>query len=342
MPAGYYDETFEPWVRGIRGIGSMIAQQPMLRAAAQDRAQRAQLTQAQIGTEGAQAENYRAGAGKANAETQLLIQKGQLVTALERSSAQAQQDIAAGNIDTPAVREFSAAASALTGVNGDDIIAGARQGIGTLLGRQGKVTEAASTENPVEIEKARIGAASREKVASGRGTILQPGAALIDAATGRPIYTNPSAAAQREGEYEETSVEYPAVDATEGTPAKPAGRTWYGRATPAEPGTPGTPYQPKRVVKTRRKIGDAMNAPAANQAQDPDDPSEPVEEPTGQEDDASMTAAPARTGLNFPKPATFGKKGGAMTKEIALQYLEKFKGDRAKAEAAAKADGYQW
>lgn len=263
---GYYDEDFEPWVRSIRSIGSAIVQAPLVRAQAQERERLAQLNTARIATEGQQQQHYAAGTRKLDAETAALVKKGQLVTALEQSAAQAQQDIAAGNTDTPAVRTFSGAASALTGVNGDDIVKAARQGIGTLLGRMGKVTEAAAVENPVELEKARIGAA--------KGVVLQPGAALLGA-DGQPIYTNPSAAAQAAGEYEETSTEYPAVEATEGTPAIPAKTHWFRADEPAIPAVPGTPYQPKRVVKTRRKLGDGVaNAPFAPQSQDPDDSEE--------------------------------------------------------------------
>lgn len=68
MP-GYYDEQFDPWVKGIRNIGTMIAQQPMMRARSEQLRQDSMLNQARIGTEGAQAEHYRAGTGKLLAET---------------------------------------------------------------------------------------------------------------------------------------------------------------------------------------------------------------------------------------------------------------------------------
>lgn len=263
---GYYDQEFEPWVRGIRSIGSMIAQGPALRAMAQERQHRAQLTDAQIGTEQAQT-------GQINAETQMLVKKGQLVTRLEQVMPQAQQDIIDGRTDTPAVREFSGAVSAMTGLNGDDIIEQARKGIGTLLARQGKVTEGAAVESPVEIEKARIGA--------NRGMVVQPGGAVWNPVTGKADYENPSAASRQAVDFEEEVIQYPEVPGTPGTPGTPAKKAnifGFG-AKPATPGTPGTPGTPSRTIRRRRTIGDA----AASQEQDPDDseaPGRPLDKAT--------------------------------------------------------------
>lgn len=306
--AGYYDQDFEPWVRSIRSIGSAIVQAPLLRAQAQERQRMAQLNTARMETEGTQQQQYLAGARKLDAETANLVKKGQLVTALEQSAAQAQQDIANGQTDTEAVRTFSGAASALTGVNGDDIVASARQGIGTLLGRMGKVTEAAAVENPVELEKARL--------SSGRGQVLQPGAALVK--DGAVVFQNPSAAAQNAGEYEETTEEYPAVEATEGTPAVPAKTHWFKADEPAKPAVPGTPFQPKKVVKTRRKIGDAV----ANQPQDTDD--------SDQQDDSSS----APSGLPQAQPAK------QLDADTARAILQEVGGDKAKARELARQRGY--
>ena len=292
---GYYDQEFEPWVRGIRSIGTMIAQQPALRAQAEQRRSTASYNQARIATEGTQQEHYRAGTGKLNAETANLLKKGQLVTALEQSAAQAQQDIAAGNTDTEAVRTFSGAASALTGANGDDIVESARKGIGTILGRMGKVTEAASTENPVDIEKARI--------ASKRGMVVQPGGAVYDPTAGKAVFQNPSAASQREGEYETTTTDYPEVPAQPEQPGKPAVNRWFGKDTPEVPGKPAVPGQPARKVTTRRKLGDA----------------------------ATTTDIPARPMREASKP---------LDKATAQQLLQEAGGDKAKARELAAQRGY--
>lgn len=72
---GYYDQEFEPWARGIRSIGSMIAQGPALRAAAEQRRSGAALDQARIATEGTQQEHYRAGTENIQAKTRGEVSK---------------------------------------------------------------------------------------------------------------------------------------------------------------------------------------------------------------------------------------------------------------------------
>ena len=166
MAVGYYDQEFDGFVRGIRGIGSAIMQAPMLRAAAQQREQQAQLTQARIGTEGAQQQHYGAESRKTDAETAILIKKGQLVTALEKSMSQAQQDLLSGATDTPAVREFSGAASALTGINSDDIQENMKKGLGTLLAAKGNIAGAAGVENPNAAFKTTEDNATRANIAT--------------------------------------------------------------------------------------------------------------------------------------------------------------------------------
>lgn len=64
-----YEAEFGPMVQGIRGIGTLILQQPALRAQAQERQARAGLLDAQTKTEGFQQEHYAAGSGKLRSET---------------------------------------------------------------------------------------------------------------------------------------------------------------------------------------------------------------------------------------------------------------------------------
>lgn len=119
-----------------------------------------------------------------------------------------------------------------------------------------------------------------------RGYSLSPGARRYDAA-GNLVVENPSAASQREAEYETTTTDYPEIPAQEAVPATPAKSRWFGSDTPEIPGKPAVPGQPARKVTTRRKLGDfnhitnpaAAATPAAAQAeqsdfvqpQDPDD-----------------------------------------------------------------------
>ena len=165
MPRGYTNVDFEPWARGIRGIGTMLMEQPALRAQGQLRQQQAALAGARTGAAQAQGEEYRARAGKTDAETQELLYKGQLVKALEQWGPQAQQDLVAGNGDSEAVQHFTGAASALTGVNKGDIQKSLRTGIGTILARKGQVQPAAEVDNPNAAFKTEQDNATRQTIA---------------------------------------------------------------------------------------------------------------------------------------------------------------------------------
>ncbi len=293
MATGYYDEDFAPWVAGIRSLGSMITRQPALNAQAQDRAMQTELAGARIGTEQAQGKKY-------DAETANLVRKGQLVTLLETHGAQAQADLAAGRTDTPAVKAFVSASSALTGLNGDDIAANMKQGLGTLLARQGDVRGAAGVQNPNTLLKTEADIASREKLAKERPTHVAPGSALWQ--DGKIIYQQPSAANE---EYEQTTEVFPAEAPTEGSPAVPEKYGWFGRkVSEAIPATPGTPGKPERRVVTRRKLGSAVTTPqpaangehgtdldddGATEAAEGDVP-ESTEQPVTRPDDASTQA----------------------------------------------------
>lgn len=269
--ASYYDETFEPWVRGIQGLGSMIMQGPALRAQAAERAQRGRLVEAQIAGQQVTADRGRAQIAE-------LLQKGRLVKAIEEATPQAQADMVAGETDTPAIRQVLGSTAALTGQKSGDIATNFRRFQSMLLARSGQVDDAAGVENPVSVantaannksresiaaegNKTKLSIAdaankSREKIAGDRPTVLSPGAAVMNP-DGTVKYRNPSAASEREGEYETVTEDYPAVPEVPATPGTPAKKGWFGRETPAKPGTPGTPGTPARKVVTRRKIGEA-------------------------------------------------------------------------------------
>lgn len=202
--ASYYDETFEPWVRGIQGLGSMIMQGPALRAQAAERAQRGRLVEAQIAGQQVTADRGRAQIAE-------LLQKGRLVKAIEEATPQAQADMVAGETDTPAIRQVLGSTAALTGQKSGDIATNFRRFQSMLLARSGQVDDAAGVENPVSVantaanNKSRESIAdaankSREKIAGDRPTVLSPGAAVMNP-DGTVKYRNPSAAGQREGEW---------------------------------------------------------------------------------------------------------------------------------------------
>jgi hypothetical protein len=276
--SNYYDRDFDPWARGIRNIGTMIMQQPMLRAQAEQRSRQAQLT-------GAQTEQAGARTRLLDAQTEELVRKGQLVTMLERSAPAAERAFAEGRLDDPSINDFTGAASALTGVNKGDIQKSMKQGIGTMLSRMGQVDEAAAVQNPNAVQKVTADNATRETIAGAgnttrlaiadrlnasregmareRGVTLQPGAVLLK--DGAEVYRNPSAAAQSQSDYETTTEIFPAMPGSEGLPERTEGSLWWKKQLPATEGTPGTP---ERRVTTRRKLSDvaAPATPAATNA----------------------------------------------------------------------------
>jgi hypothetical protein len=216
-------------------------------------------------------------------------------------------------------------ASLAFGVSGRDFIELLKQGAQSAAAKTG-VPARANAEATGDITSIANNDADNKATAA-RGYSLSPGARRYDAA-GNIIAENPSAASQREAEYESTTVEYPEVKGNKGTPATPAvQRSFMGidalrKDVPANPGKPAIPGQPARKVTTRKRIGDfnAITAPAANQEQDPND-SEMMDETT-------MPAA---------QPAAAGKPLDAAT---AKQLLREAGGDKNKARELAKARGY--
>lgn len=311
MATGYYDQDFEPWVAGIRRIGTMIMQQPALRAAAQDRAMDQQLTGARIAGEQSQA-------GLADARTAEFVQKGKLVTALEESAAQAQADLAAGRTDTPAVRAFVSASSALTGLNSDDIAQNMRKGIGTMLAVQGKGREAATVDDPNAAFKTTEDNASRERIAGDRAMSVSPGGAVWQG--GKVVYERPSAANE---EYETVTEVTPG---TEGSPAIPAKFGLLGRKV--ADAIPAVPPTPEKRVTTRRKLGSAVtqatNVPFAEQTMEGDEPEGPAAdaaEPTTQ-----PAAAPQSDGnrQRLIAEANDAIKRGAPREKVLARLREKY------------------
>lgn len=200
-------------------------------------------------------------------------------------------------------KEYDAAmsdASLAFGVSGRDFIELLKQGAQAAAAKNGVPTRAnaEATGNITQIANNDADNAAM----STRGYSLSPGARRFDA-EGNIIAVNPSAASQREGEFETTTQDFPAVEDIPGEPATPAvQRSFMGidalrKDIPASPGKPAIKGHPAYKVTTKRRIGDfnAITAPKANQSQDPDDSSETREEPAGMEDDARMPAAAAAT-----------------------------------------------
>lgn len=332
MPAqGYYDAEFAPWSQGIRRIGTMIAAQPVMQANARAREQESALMAARARTEGDQQ-------GKLRAETAAIEQdtggRSQLSAALRRLTSNPKDPAALADA-------FEGTAQALR-----HDPEGTSKALGTLLGQMkalgGDVAGAADVTDPVAMEKNRGDNASREKIAGERGVILTPGSGQWK--DGVRVANQPSAASQREGEYEETSTVYPATEEKAAVPPRTTGSLWWKKEVPGKPAVPGTPA---RTVTTRRKLGDAASAPMANQSQDPND-TEDATDPGGPEEQgepssplSSTSYSMKATTTNEPPIAVAPSPKKPMTPDIAMAYLKKH-GNRAAAEAAAKQDGYSW
>lgn len=184
MP-GYYDQDFDPWVRGIRNIGTMIMEMPRLRAEQamrqQTADQNARLTSARVSAENAQA-------GKLTAETTALQEEGagdkRLGSALRRVQANPTDPAALGDVFQEYGRFFKK--------NPQE----AAQGLGTLLnefdamkrGDRVQMFSAASGKTVGPNEVVGTGADARGNIVANRGQTVADamGDKLL---TGQPVPT---------------------------------------------------------------------------------------------------------------------------------------------------------
>jgi hypothetical protein len=198
MAGNYYDRDFDPWVSGIRNIGTMIMQRPALQAQAQDRAaqaeerrQRGLLYQQEI-------ETQRTTADKNKTETQDLIHKGQLVSNLEKFGPLAQRAIIEKRFDDPSIDNFTGAMAGLTGLNKDDIGKSLFESMSRIIARQGDLPGAAAVNDPNAAFKTTEDNATRERMNAADNATkenisnttpwnIPPGAVAIDRTTGKRI-----------------------------------------------------------------------------------------------------------------------------------------------------------
>jgi hypothetical protein len=193
MAGNYYDREFDPWVNGIRNIGTMIMQQPALRAQAQERAQHAALYNAEIGTQGARADLYRSQTGKTQAETDELMQG----TAGERKMAGALRTLTATPNDPNALADLFAGVAMGFRKNPDQTA----KGIGAVLGQlnilktgQAAVPTAAALTDPTKVYSddqhlvgVKYGDDLRAQTAGNRPLIIPREGSAIDPKTGKVI-----------------------------------------------------------------------------------------------------------------------------------------------------------
>src|SRR4051794_39867703 len=132
---GYNTHDVDGFVRGIGGMGTMLARQPYLSAQAgllQQRrglyeqqaaaaAERARLYQAQQGMATGHGDLYRSQAAKADAETKNIIRLGEAAKFLQDHGGEAERALANGDTDNPIVNQVHAASQAVMGLKGRDL-----------------------------------------------------------------------------------------------------------------------------------------------------------------------------------------------------------------------------
>lgn len=257
-PSAYDPNRAAPWAQGIRSIGGALAMRPVYQAQAARLQAQDQLTQARTDTE--------------RAQTGEVIEKTRLT--------KAQADEAEG--DNATDLQLAAALKKLTvNPNDTDAQGDAIAGFGRAYKKNPEGTAKAMGQLFAQFQArqgstnyANMGALQGDaaSIANNQANNAQkatapmhvaPGGVIFDPQTGKPIFTNPSAAAQ-EGAYETTVTEIPE---NPGSPAVPAKNHWFRADEPAIPAVPATHAQ---KITRRVPIGMAAaaqppttNAPAA-------------------------------------------------------------------------------
>lgn len=337
MPRGTdYNSIAEPLAQSMDMVAQHMLRQPKIRYRLDQEARK--LANDTIVSQ-AQAGNYNA---QARGHTAKAVGDEQRNAAFERLNTGGGIAKLHGMISgtTPFnATEYDQAMSDMTqafGVSGRDAIDLIKQGAQAAAAKTGVPTRA-NAEATGNITQIANNDADNAATAA-RGYSLNPGARRYDA-QGNLVVENPSAASQREGDFETTTTDYPATEDDPGEPATPAvQRSFMGidalrKDIPANPGRPAVKGHPAYKVTTKKRIGDfnAITAPAANQQQDPDDSSEPQEEPAGMEDDSQMPE---------PAPVAAQAAGKPLDATTAKAILQEVGGDKQKARQLAKQRGY--
>jgi hypothetical protein len=191
-PSSYSGNSAAPWVNGINGIGRAFVQAPAMQAMAKQRAEQAALLQARQNLVGAQTSEAQARTGKLTAETGALDADEQ---SAQRLGAVFKR-ILANPDDTDAQGDAMIEAGRFFKKNPE-------QGSKALENLIASMKALGTNANPDQIALLQRGATSivnkKAEIAASPNMVVQPGAAVIPKtmkAGERPIFTNPSAAAQ--------------------------------------------------------------------------------------------------------------------------------------------------
>jgi len=178
---------YDPWgLSGpIRNIGGILAQTPRLRAEAEAGRQRGRLTEAQIGTEGAQAEHYRAQGRKVTLEGDRQQQKNEAAQRIADALNNNTEITPEGDIVFKASNVASGIAAdlALVGGTSSDSAGGMGRFISTLrqpkqfaetLGNKKSIADAANTSREGIADEKRTAEAARPVILPNQSTAIVP------------------------------------------------------------------------------------------------------------------------------------------------------------------------
>ena len=149
-----YDPS-QGFAGGIRNLGYILAQEPMMRA-------RGQMMQAQRGLYGARSDQAESVAGLNQAKTADLLRKGSLVDTLQKIYPSAEAAMAQGNFDAPEVKTYLGSAAGLLGTDPKVLESGIKQSLGTRLAMTGQPDLAGDVQNPVSTANNRRTVAGSE------------------------------------------------------------------------------------------------------------------------------------------------------------------------------------
>lgn len=359
MAGNYYDREFDPWVTGIRNIGTMIAEAPLLRqqalnqqAQAQERAQRGAYYSAEVGR--AQADATKA-AAEAGADTQETAGRDQLSKGLRRLSAAPNDPDAIADVFEGTGKAFRKDP------------AGTAKGLGALLaqiqtlrGGTNALPTAAQLASPNDVYDANSKARSLADVAKinlGKPVAVTRGGSVYDPESDRLAAITPQDVAPGH----ELFTQAPPASPASGGPGGDAGEASPAPATiSATPAATGGAMQPKSsALETtvarqlaafiQRVTFDNMTfpTPATKQAAI-DHFRQALASGIGQPADGGLgnavagALAPDQTGADVSGVSAPGAGTPAgprkPTRALAAQYVEKF--GKAAAIEQLKADGY--
>lgn len=180
----YWDSQAAPLNNGLRNLGAGLARLPMY--------------QARAGLYGAQADKANADTDEATARTGLvgaqtetekakaadINQKLNLVQALQNITPVATDALMKGDLQDPAIGQYTGALAALTGHNEGDVQKTMAGNLGMLLARGGNVQGAANVVNPVAVANN-----AADNATTAARPLIVPSGATAMTPSGQPLGT---------------------------------------------------------------------------------------------------------------------------------------------------------